>query len=223
MFFDNPEHIPKIATRSGCSIFTVDSSAAKQFSPAHSTLISPLKDRSTISIKQIRDLIDATQRKRHNNHFFIITPADAMTEAAANALLKTIEQPPKHCHFVLLTKTPSMLLPTILSRSQLYYLRKTIDFYATPKVSAQIQTIAKKLLTASPQQLPNLATTIATHKPNNRQFALQITETAIEMLFKAFCQTHQPKWLAKIPKFITLHENLSKNGHVKLHLVADLC
>lgn len=222
MFFDNPQQIPEIAARSNCSIFAINPNVNK-FKISHSTTISPLEGKSTISIKQIRDLIDATQKKRRVDHFFIISPADAMTAPAANALLKTIEQPPAHCHFVLLTKMPSLLLPTILSRAQLYYLRKPINFREAPKASPQVQKLAKQLLAASPKMLPGLAQTIASHKPNTREFALQVIETAIEMLYKTFCQTHQAKWLTKIPKFLELYNNISKNGHVKLHLVADLC
>ena len=36
-------------------------------------------------------------------------------------------------------------------------------------------------------------------------------------------ETNNPQFLKKLPKFIDLHDNLSKNGHIKLHIVADLC
>lgn len=46
----------------------------------------------------------------------IIDRAEAMTTEAANALLKTLEDPPDHCLFVLISSHPEYLLPTIRSR-----------------------------------------------------------------------------------------------------------
>jgi DNA polymerase-3 subunit delta' len=48
---------------------------------------------------------------------FIVRDADELTQQAANALLKTLEEPQKNTHFVLLTSRPSRLLDTIRSRT----------------------------------------------------------------------------------------------------------
>ncbi len=48
---------------------------------------------------------------------FIVRAADELTVSAANALLKTLEEPPSRTHFVLLTSRPKRLLATVLSRS----------------------------------------------------------------------------------------------------------
>ncbi len=50
---------------------------------------------------------------------FIIEDADKMNDAAANALLKTLEEPPPTSHIFLITSRPDSLLPTILSRCQM--------------------------------------------------------------------------------------------------------
>ena len=50
---------------------------------------------------------------------FIIDEADLMDRVAQNALLKTLEEPPRRTHFILITAQPDDLLPTTLSRSQL--------------------------------------------------------------------------------------------------------
>jgi hypothetical protein len=49
---------------------------------------------------------------------FIVEEATAMAPPAANALLKTLEEPPRHTLFVLCTTAPDQLLPTIRSRCQ---------------------------------------------------------------------------------------------------------
>jgi DNA polymerase-3 subunit delta' len=47
---------------------------------------------------------------------FIIHDAEKMLPTSSNALLKTLEEPPPHTHFILLTSQPELLLPTIVSR-----------------------------------------------------------------------------------------------------------
>lgn len=49
---------------------------------------------------------------------FIVDNADRMNDAAANALLKTLEEPAPSTHIVLITSRPDALLPTIMSRCQ---------------------------------------------------------------------------------------------------------
>ena len=49
-----------------------------------------------------------------------------LSKAAGNALLKTLEEPPEHVHFVLATTEPYKLLDTIRSRSQRF------DFHPVP-------------------------------------------------------------------------------------------
>ena len=78
--------------------------------------------KKSIKINQLRDL--------QNNAFltafgagrqvYIIEQADKMTDAAANCLLKILEEPPRGVVFILVTDNLDGLLPTILSRCQLY-------------------------------------------------------------------------------------------------------
>lgn len=55
---------------------------------------------------------------------YIIDEAHQITGAAANAFLKTLEEPPAHSHFILATTDPEELLPTIVSRCQHYDFRR---------------------------------------------------------------------------------------------------
>lgn len=52
------------------------------------------------------------------SRFFLINDAEKMNDAAANALLKTLEEPSKTSHIFLITSHPAALLPTIRSRCQ---------------------------------------------------------------------------------------------------------
>lgn len=80
-------------------------------------------DRKMISVEQIRDLVAAATLRPYEgrNKVFIIDPADALSAGGSNALLKTLEEPARDTNFILLTRAPDLLLPTIRSRSQAIY------------------------------------------------------------------------------------------------------
>lgn len=75
----------------------------------------PSKD---IKIDQIRALADFMNVSTHRSGMRVIVlhPAEALNTAAANALLKMLEEPPPHTAFLLITNSLDRLLPTILSR-----------------------------------------------------------------------------------------------------------
>lgn len=222
MFFDKLSDINQIASKVTCGVFVVPPDTKLKLS--HPIYLRPNKSKTTtvITVEQIRDFLSLTSNRETTERFFIIAPADAMNEAAQNAFLKTFEEPKPHCHFVLLTPQPSLLLPTILSRAQIFYLRQEGKVDQSPAAKDRTVALAKKLISAAPRDLPTIATELTKSKTQTRQQILDIIATAIEILYKSYFKTHNDRFLAKLPKFINLYDNLSKNGHIKLHLVADL-
>lgn len=79
-----------------------------------------LEDKRSIGIEQMRELIDALglTASRVQRQVVTVTPAEAMTRPAANAFLKTLEEPPGDVVFILVSSRPSRLLPTVRSRCQ---------------------------------------------------------------------------------------------------------
>ncbi len=73
-----------------------------------------------VSVQQVRELIARMPFRPHEGgtRWVIVREAERLRQEAANAFLKTLEEPPAATHFVLLTHRPSMLLPTIRSRCQ---------------------------------------------------------------------------------------------------------
>ena len=71
-----------------------------------------------VKIEQIRGVADFISLTTHRAGYrvLLIHPAEAMLPAAANALLKTLEEPPPHTMIVLVSSQPARLLPTIRSR-----------------------------------------------------------------------------------------------------------
>jgi DNA polymerase-3 subunit delta' len=80
------------------------------------------EDASEIKIAQVRDILGRLDLKplEGRNKVYIIDPADAMNPAAANALLKALEEPPENTHFLLITVNVQELLITVRSRTQIY-------------------------------------------------------------------------------------------------------
>jgi DNA polymerase-3 subunit delta' len=74
-----------------------------------------------IKIDQIRAIADFVSLSTHRAGYrvLVLHPAEAMQPAAANALLKTLEEPPAHTLIVLVSDQPSRLLATIRSRCRL--------------------------------------------------------------------------------------------------------
>ncbi|HWW60044.1 MAG TPA: DNA polymerase III subunit delta', partial [Thermoanaerobaculia bacterium] len=71
-------------------------------------------EKKLISIEQIREIVEAATMRPYEgpNKVFIVDPADALSVSGSNALLKTLEEPPRDTHFILLTRSPDLLLPT---------------------------------------------------------------------------------------------------------------
>jgi DNA polymerase III subunit delta' len=82
------------------------------------TQLSPEGDSKQIVIQAVRDLSADLALTAHTKGYkiAIISPADAMNPFAANALLKTLEEPPARTLVLLVTSQPSRLLATLRSR-----------------------------------------------------------------------------------------------------------
>jgi len=101
-------------------------------------------ERKQISIEQIREIVsEATLRPYEGrNKVFIIDPADALSISGSNSLLKTLEEPASDTVFILITRSPDLLLPTIQSRSQHVYIGEPVRALTGPREAARIQEVA---------------------------------------------------------------------------------
>lgn len=95
--------------------------------------IEPLEGKQVVSIEQVRELIDEVSltARYAGRKVVVIGAADKLTHAAANTLLKTLEEPPGSCVFVLIAHLYGLLPATVRSRCQ------RIDF-PTPATEAAL-------------------------------------------------------------------------------------
>ncbi len=114
--------------------------------------VQPESKSRRIVIDQIRELEQAIQRKPllAGGKAVIISDAERMQPQAANAFLKTLEEPPSGCLILLLSSLPEAILETVLSRCVETSLRPTTAAVVAPEQAAIISALEKALLQAAP-------------------------------------------------------------------------
>lgn len=96
--------------------------SCRSFNENRSLNIHELDAASNNSVDDIRNLIDQVRILPQGGRYsvFIIDEVHMLSAAAFNAFLKTLEEPPAHAIFILATTEKHKILPTILSRCQIY-------------------------------------------------------------------------------------------------------
>ena len=81
---------------------------------------------SNNGVEGIRNLIDQTRIPPQIGKYkvYIIDEVHMLSSGAFNAFLKTLEEPPAHCIFILATTEKHKIIPTILSRCQIYNFKR---------------------------------------------------------------------------------------------------
>ncbi len=97
---------------------------------------------SNNGVDEARDLVEKVKYAPMNGRYkvYIIDEVHMMTVNAFNALLKTIEEPPEYCIFILATTEPHKVLPTIISRCQRFDFKKI----AAPVIVGNLRNICEK-------------------------------------------------------------------------------
>lgn len=96
--------------------------SCQSFNEGRSYSIHELDAASNNSVDDIRSLIDQVRVPPQIGQYsvYIIDEVHMLSAAAFNAFLKTLEEPPAHAIFILATTEKHKILPTILSRCQIY-------------------------------------------------------------------------------------------------------
>ena len=96
--------------------------SCRSFNEGRSFSIHELDAASNNSVENIRDLTDQVRVPPQVGQYsvYIIDEVHMLSQAAFNAFLKTLEEPPHHAIFILATTEKHKIIPTILSRCQIY-------------------------------------------------------------------------------------------------------
>lgn len=130
-----------LAKTINCLNLTADTEACnecescKGFNENRSYNIHELDAASNNSVEDIRQLIEKVRIPPQIGAYsvYIIDEVHMLSAAAFNAFLKTLEEPPRHAIFILATTEKHKILPTILSRCQIYdfnriQIKDTVDY-----------------------------------------------------------------------------------------------
>ena len=116
--------------------------SCKAFNEQRSYNIFELDAASNNSVENIKALMEQTRIPPQIGRYkvFIIDEVHMLSTAAFNAFLKTLEEPPAHVIFILATTEKHKILPTILSRCQIYdFERMTV-----PNIINHLKMVAEK-------------------------------------------------------------------------------
>lgn len=116
--------------------------SCKAFAEGRSYNIFELDAASNNSVENIKSLMEQTRIPPQVGRYkvFIIDEVHMLSTAAFNAFLKTLEEPPAHVIFILATTEKHKILPTILSRCQIYdFERMTV-----PNIISHLKNVAEK-------------------------------------------------------------------------------
>ena len=148
--------------------------SCQAFNEQRSYNIHELDAASNNSVEDIRTLIDQVRIPPQIGKYkvYIIDEVHMLSQAAFNAFLKTLEEPPHHAIFILATTEKHKILPTILSRCQIY------DFNRINVQDAvsHLQYVAQK---ESIQAEPEALTVIAQKADGGMRDALSIFDQVV--------------------------------------------
>lgn len=111
---------------------------------------------SHTSVNDVRDIIEQSRYlpASGKQKIYIIDEAHMLSQAAFNALLKTLEEPPGHVLFILATTEPHKIPATILSRCQRYDFRKV----SVTEINSSLEAAAKsEKIKIAPETLSAIA------------------------------------------------------------------
>ncbi|MGD0410267.1 MAG: DNA polymerase III subunit gamma/tau [Verrucomicrobiota bacterium] len=106
--------------------FADDDPRVQEIAEGHSLDVLEIDGASNNGVEQVRELRETCKYAPASGRFkiYIIDEVHMLSNAAFNALLKTLEEPPAHVKFMFATTEPDKVLPTILSRCQRFDLRR---------------------------------------------------------------------------------------------------
>jgi len=152
--------------------------SCKAFSEQRSYNIFELDAASNNSVENIKTLMEQTRIPPQVGRYkvFIIDEVHMLSTAAFNAFLKTLEEPPAHVIFILATTEKHKILPTIISRCQIYdFERMTV-----PNIVSHLKMVASEEGIACEEEALNV---IAEKADGGMRDALSVFDQAA-----SFCQ-----------------------------------
>ncbi|WP_125583301.1 DNA polymerase III subunit delta' [Levilactobacillus cerevisiae] len=176
----------------------------------HPDVVTVIPDGQRIKVDQVRYLKAEFTKSavEGNQKIFIVDQVDRMTTSAANSLLKFIEEPVGNTVALLLTANKNLILPTILSRTQI------VDFL---RVSPQALTDALAKADVAPSQrylLTTLTESVGAAQELTTDDWLKTAQTAVGQWFAACCAGDERAFVRVQTDLVPLASNRDRQGVV---------
>jgi DNA polymerase-3 subunit delta' len=147
----------------------------------------------------------------------IIDPVEAMGPSAANALLKTLEEPPEGTGFILIATQASTLLPTIVSRCQRVRFSAVptdeISAWLASRQTADAQAVAR-LADGAPGRALALAGDGLAERRAMRDELLSVLEAPVQDLFRyttKLCSGGRQDWTPRLEGTVRILQELLRD------------
>ena len=173
--------------------------------------LAPEKGKSALGIDAVRDVNEKLYERSRLGGAKVVWAGDAalLTDAAANALLKTLEEPPENTWFFLACQEPARLLATLRSRCRLHHLAPPSESYGLAWLEREVAMPQEALLSALRLSANAPAAALDLLQESHWASRQQLTQTLAGVLSSG-------DWLALLP--ILNHEQAA----VRLHWLASL-
>ncbi|MXF47813.1 DNA polymerase III subunit delta' [Raoultella sp. Lac2] len=173
--------------------------------------LAPEKGKSALGIDAVRDVNEKLYERSRLGGAKVVWTGDAalLTDAAANALLKTLEEPPENTWFFLACQEPARLLATLRSRCRLHHLAPPSESYGLAWLEREVTMPQEALLSALRLSANAPAAALYLLQESHWASRQQLIQTLAGVLSSG-------DWLALLP--ILNHEQAA----VRLHWLASL-
>ncbi len=173
--------------------------------------LAPEKGKNALGIDAVRDVSEKLYERSRLGGAKVVWISDAalLTDAAANALLKTLEEPPENTWFFLACQEPARLLATLRSRCRLHHLAPPSEPYGLAWLEREVTMPQEALLSALRLSANAPAAALDLLQESHWASRQQLIQTLADVLSRG-------DWLALLP--ILNHEQAA----VRLHWLASL-
>lgn len=223
MQLNNLDQVEQTAKKVNFSIFELPSETVFSKIFAKSYHIAPEGKTNEIKVDQVREILQLVNSSQSSDLNIIFEQADRIKTEAANMLLKTLEEPNSHIHYIFLTNNANGILPTLQSRANKYYVRGNKKISDAPSADIKIFSLAKEYISATPNTLPSVVEKIMKlNKDDTRKTAQEVVSCSIELTYKSYLLKGNKSFLVKLEQLLKTQAALEQNGHIKLQMIANM-
>jgi DNA polymerase III delta prime subunit len=225
MWLDSAAELPDLVEKFDFVIVSGFSEPPQQFFGRNSFVIEKDAAKSKIPLEKVQEIIKLSNTKNQIRQLFIINRAEDLSDSAANAFLKLLEEPEGNNAFLFLTEDLSKVLPTVKSRAAIFRLKPNTSLAAEiSSCTKEEKDLAKILVARKSYEIVKAANLLAKECSRDsaagRAKVQRIFMLALKMLEKMLSDNPKPIWAERAEKIETAVKGLAENLNVRLLILS---